>query len=452
MANDSEKESKSIGRNIFSERGGSFQQKTEKTQIPVSSDESSNKSIGRNIFSETGKPKQSDQPRDLGDDLKIIEKRPGGVADTKKESSSSSSKARVNALHVTQESVVFAQTQYDGSRYRLTNLQVIPIEIPAMSEEEMLAKKEDDRPQTIKRLQYEAVDKVFTRAGVSKKDPLIVSSLNGEKIIVKQSYIQNVPAELIELNLPNYIKSPFGDNTSRYEFLSLNSDGMNHDVLAAIVDNSLFFGTQSFLQTAGIECKILDIDKMAVVNLYHESVKPPFGTISCVIDIGNDVSTILIIPNGKEELYIRNIDFTYNQFRKMLQKNRDISMAETEEMIKNRNFYDYITTAFEAETTENLNQHYGVKKYVIIQLMRELQKTFSYYSQQNQNKTPSKIYVTGRALEMNKFSQFINKNTDIPCEPLDAAGFFLADSGIMEYAKEKESVAYVALGLALRYE
>ena len=191
---------------------------------------------------------------------------------------------------------------------------------------------------------------------------------------------------------------------------------------------------------------------MALVNLYSESVKPPDGTVSCIIDISYDHSHIIIVPSGKEELYIRNIDFTYNTFRKTLQKNRDITLAETEEMIKNRNFYDYITSAFEAETTENLNQHFPVKKYVRMQFLRELQKTFQYYSQQNMNKIPSRIYITGKALEMNKFAQFVNKNTDIPCEKLDVTGFFSGDVSVTEQAKEKESDAYVAIGLALRYE
>jgi len=95
-------------------------------------------------------------------------------------------------------------------------------------------------------------------------------------------------------------------------------------LLVSIVDSKVFFELQGILYASGVECKILDIDKMALLNLYQESVNPPLGTVACIIDIGENSSNIIIVPNGNEELYVRSIDFTSNQFRKMLQKNREI--------------------------------------------------------------------------------------------------------------------------------
>lgn len=452
MTEDSKNESKSIGRNIFAESkgGGVFKESAKPASAVQKQEDAKPKSIGRNIFSEVP---ESPSPKISGkdEDLKIIEKSTTDFKDTKTKKSPGVSQGTVNALHISNESVSFAQSVYDGLKYKLTNLQVVPIELPPITEENMLKEKED-KVALINKLKLEAIDKVFNRAGVSKTDPLIVCSMNGPKIILKQIQIKDTPVENIEMELPTLVKSPFNQLMSRYEYVILDSDGMNHNVLVCIADSSVFFETQGILANAGIECKIMDVDKMALVNLYNESVRPPEGTVSCIIDISYDHSHIIIVPNGKEELYIRNIDFTYNTFRKTLQKNRDITLAETEEMIKNRNFYDYITSAFEAETTENLNQHFSVKKYVRMQFLRELQKTFQYYSQQNMNKIPSRIYITGKALEMNKFAQFVNKNTDIPCEKLDVTGFFSGDISVIEHAKEKESDAYIAIGLALRYE
>jgi Tfp pilus assembly PilM family ATPase len=452
MTEDSKKESKSIGRNIFAEgKGGDLFKNADKGKPSAQKpEEPKPKSIGRNIFSEVP---QSPSPKISGkdDDLKIIEKSTSDFKDKKTKKSSSDAQATINAIHISDDVVSFAQSVYDGMKYKLTNLQVAPIELPPITEENVLKDKED-KSAVINKLKLEAIDKVFNRAGVSKTDPLIVCSMNGPKIILKQIHIKDTPVEKIEAELPTLVKSPFNQIMSRYEYEIIDSDGMNHNVLVCIADSSVFFETQGILVNAGIECKIMDVDKMALVNLYHESVRPPEGTVSCIIDISYDHSHIIIVPSGKEELYIRNIDFTYNTFRKTLQKNRDITLAETEEMIKKRNFYDYITSAFEAETTENLNQHFPVKKYVRMQFLRELQKTFQYYSQQNLNKIPSRIYITGKAIQMNKFAQFVNKNTDIPCEKLDITGFFSGDVSVIEQAKEKESDAYIAIGLALRYE
>ncbi len=454
MTEDPKKESKSIGRNIFAEaKSGAPKDRAEsakKENYPPKTDYDKPKSIGRNIFSETP-GKISPTPVDTGtEELKIIEKSSGDF--TSKERKEPGAANTVNALYISNENVVLAQTSYDGYKYKLTGLQIAPVEFPSITEDNLLNKEKEDKDSLIRRLQIEAVDKVFTRAKVSKTDPHIVSSLNGPKIILKQIFVQNTPPENIEAELPSLVKSPFNQALSRYEHVVLNSDGMNHNVLVCIADSTLFFGTQGILASSGVECKILDIDKMAVVNLFNESVKPPEGSVSCIIDINYDHSHILIVPNGSEELYVRNIDFNFNTFRKTLQKNRDITLAETDDMIKNRNFYDYLTSTFEAETTENLNQHFSVKKYIRMQFLRELQKTFQYYSQQNLNKIPSKIYITGKAIGMNKFAQFVNKNTDIPCEILDITGFFSGDVSVLDYAKGYESEIYIALGLALRYE
>ncbi|MBN2790435.1 MAG: pilus assembly protein PilM [Candidatus Delongbacteria bacterium] len=450
MTDDPQNESKSLGRNIFAENKPPISEK--KVEIKTNEDQqpSESRSIGRNMFSEPLKEQSSAAGEsgefEIRESSSLLDK----TSKKSKPVKSSGKSKLINALHITDENVVFAQTFYDGANYKLSNLQVVPIELPKLTEENVFKDKEDPIIAR-KRLQLEAINRVFSNAGVSKNDPHIVSALTGNKIIIKEVFLKNTPEENIEIELPKVLQSPF-DAFSRYEYLKLSSTGTDHRILASIVDSKIFFGYQSFLNSAEVECKILDIDKMALINLYNESVNPPIGTVACIIDIGEDSSNIIIVPNGNEELYIRSIDFTGSQFRKMLQKNRDISSEETEEMLRTRNFYDYITKAFEAETTENLNQHYGVKKYIRMQLLRELQKTFQYYSGQNHNKIPTKIYVTGKAVGMNKFPQFITKNTDIPCEYLDVAGFFEGDGNMIKYANETQDVCYTCLGLALRYE
>ncbi|MDA3839108.1 MAG: pilus assembly protein PilM [Candidatus Delongbacteria bacterium] len=448
MTNDPQNDSKSLGRNIFAENKAPLSTKKEENKKTEEQQPSKEKSMGRNMFSEPAK----DLAESGNDEFNIIEDTSPNKINTsaKKVSKSLGKSKEINAIHITDKNIIFAQTFYDGSIYKLINLQVVPIELPKLTEENVFKDKEDPEI-AIKRIQLEAIEKVFNRAGVSKNNPLIVSALSGKNIIVKEVFLKNTPEENIELELPSALPSPF-DAFSKYEYEVLSSTGTEHRLLASIVDSKLFFGLQSILITAGVECKILDVDKMALINLYQESVNPPIGTVACIIDIGENSSNIIIVPNGNEELYIRSIDFTNDQFQKMLQKNRDISSEETVKMLKTRNFYDYITKAFESETTENLNQHYPVKKYIRMQLLRELQKTFQYYSGQNHNKIPSKIYITGKAVGMYKFSQFITKNTDISCETLDVAGFFEGDEVVKNYAKETQEASYICLGLALRYE
>ncbi|MCK5760437.1 MAG: pilus assembly protein PilM [Candidatus Delongbacteria bacterium] len=455
MSDDPQNDSKSLGRNIFAENKAPINTRKEEVK-KVKEEPPQAKSLGRSMFSDPNAGQDSIE--DKSREFEIIEDKPlSDPEPVKKEKKKKNKKGKpagkskkINAIHVSNENVIFAQTFYDGFSYKLINLQVVPIELPQLTADNVFKDKEDPEI-AIKKLQLQAIDSVFKKAKVSKSDPFIVSVMDGKNIIVKEAFVKNTPEENIEFELPKVLPSPF-DTFSKYEYVTLSTTGTDHRVLASIVDSKVFFGMQSILSAAGVDCEVLDIDKMAMINLYQESVDPSVGSIGCIIDIGEHCSHIIIIPNGNEELYVRNIDFTYNQFKKMLQKNRDISSNETDDMIRTRNFYDYITKAFESETTENLNQHYPVKKYITMQLLRELQKTFQYYSGQNHNKVPTKIYITGKAVNMGKFPQFITKNTDIACEHLDIADFFEGDDTLKIYAKEKLDVAHVCLGLALRYE
>ena len=125
MTNDSKKESKSIGRNIFAEsKYDLFKDKPDPTQSQpaVLKDDGVSKSIGRNIFLETQQqPTSSSKQGSEVEDLKIIEKSTRDFKEKKSTTTVGSKQSRINAIHITNDNVVFAQTIYDGVKYKLTN-------------------------------------------------------------------------------------------------------------------------------------------------------------------------------------------------------------------------------------------------------------------------------------------------------------------------------------------
>ena len=301
MTNDPQNDSKSLGRNIFAENKAPLN--TKKEEVKKAEDKPSDtKSIGRNMFSDP--IKSENQAKEKSGEFNIIEnKSPAAKKPPRKKKGKSSGKSkRINAIHISDNNVVFAQTFYDGLNYKLVNLQVSPIEFGQITEDNVFKTKED--PEIARRkLQLQAIDKVFKRAGVSKNDPMIVTSLDGRDVTVKEVFVKNTPEESIEFELPKLMQSPF-EGFSQYEYIPLTSNGTDHRLLASIADNKAIMRIRSFFHTAGIECEVLDIDKIALINLYQESVDPPIGSIGCIIEIGEDFSHIIIVPNGNEELII----------------------------------------------------------------------------------------------------------------------------------------------------
>lgn len=366
---------------------------------------------------------------------------------------SSSGSQMITALYITDKFVSLVQTYYDKLVYTINKADFENIKKPEITEENMLKgiSKEDKIAAVI-----DTIEVLLERNGIDKKNTRFVTGLTG-KNIVKQLKINGKSELEIPLELPRLLLSPFEPSLSQYVYEVLNTkvneeDIQEFDVLACVFNNSDFFELQGILAASGIESNIMDIDTIALVNLYLESINPEPDKLNCIIDIGEENSSIIIHANNENGLYIRTLDFTYNSFRKILAKNRDFSEAEAEEMIQNRNFYDYLTKTFEQETTENLNNHYSVKNYIKRELISELSRTFQFYSRQNNNKYPAQIYVTGLGSRMKNFVSFLVSNLDIKCAELDITGFLMGNEVLLKKISENTVQYYKTLGLALRYE
>ena len=420
------KDSRSIGRNIFAEKN------EEKLQV--------DKSITSEFLNVN---KRAESEKD--EELLIVEE---SMSEKNGQMGKIAESQSIVALDVSDDYVVLIETLYHDGSYDLKNLEIEKIEKIQISEDNMFQERTDDDLLAGK---IEAVDRVFAKAGLVKEEIEVVCALKGKNIIVKQVEVRNKEVEEIEAELPNVLPTPFDDPFSKYEYVLLKSKMKNHTVLASVVESKIFFDMQSFLATAQLECRILDLGVMAVINLYLASVKPGKSEIACILDVGKTDSHIIICSAGDEEIYIRNLDFNFDSLVRIVAKNRDITPLEAEEMVKSRNFYDYMTKAYEEETSENLNKLYSVKDYIKRQLMTELQKTFSYYTKKNDFAFPKKIFVTGMGTEIGKFAGFIVKTMDISCEILDVCAPFGGNVSLLETMNEKKGLVYLAAGLSLRY-
>lgn len=397
------------------------------------------------------KPKPKKRKRTpVKKNLKIRKKTP----DVLKTKEGSSSKDNIVALHINSEVVAIVQTKFDGINYTIQKVQLTPIVMPEITEENVFS--QDDPEATLYNLQLEAIENCFSSAGISKNSPNIVSSIPGQ-CVLEPLTVKNKTVEEIDDILPDLVQSPVDRMSSKYEYSYLRSttdpNGLiEHKILAAVVEQSAFFQVNGMLNAAEVECNILDLDVMAVVNLYLESVKPSKGMTSCILDIGHDYSSIIIHSNLDGDIYKRNLDFTFKSMTRMLAKNRNIPIIQAEQMLYNTNFYDYMTKAFEMETEENLNKLYPIKDYIKTKLINELQKTFQFYVSKNPTRIPSKIYITGKGAEVKNFLNFLEKTTDINCEVLDVSDFFEGREDLKMILKSNYSKVYKAVGLSLRYE
>ncbi len=406
--------------------------------------------LGRNLFS--NKP-----TNDLIDEKNIEEVKERKIDGKKKKIISKpkrtkSSKKDVIALHISEKNIVVLVLYFDGMSYTIKDIEIKDLRLPEVTDATVL--KDIDVDKELHILKVNAINGIFEKLRLSKKDNFIVSSISGKNVVVKQLTVSGEEYENINANLPNLMMTPFGKVITLYEHLLLDvieSDtDVKYEILGSAVANDLFVSSINLLEECGIDCNILELDIMSVVNLYTESVLPEAGVANCILDIGDESSNIYIHSNGKEPLFIRNLDFTYNSFRSRLSKNREISIAEADDMINSERFFTFVTKAFENKTTENLNKHYSIKEYINRSLLLELQKTIQFYSRSNEGLLPKSIYITGKGIEINEFAQFITKSMDFRCENMDIHTFLTGDIFLKNIVNDNASIVYKALGLALR--
>ncbi|NOR45416.1 MAG: hypothetical protein GQ534_07500, partial [Candidatus Delongbacteria bacterium] len=118
MTNDPQNDSKSLGRNIFAENKAPLSTKKEEVKEVEEQQPPKEKSLGRNMFSQPTKDQAVESGNsefDIIENTSLNNKKPS----TKKVSKSSAKSKQINAIHISEKNVVFAQTFYDGVSYKL---------------------------------------------------------------------------------------------------------------------------------------------------------------------------------------------------------------------------------------------------------------------------------------------------------------------------------------------
>ncbi|MBN1969497.1 MAG: pilus assembly protein PilM [Candidatus Delongbacteria bacterium] len=368
-----------------------------------------------------------------------------------KKSKSRSEITQICAVFVDKKNAVIVLNEFDGRHYFLKKMLVTPVDYPIITEEN-LGKELTD--QDIFNLKVEALKKGLDLLNINRKNTIFVSGVGGQSM-VEQFKFTGIYEDQIHEKVKNSIMMPF-ENNGRVECLVLGTEqgqnGLAYNVLGVAIDNRNFFEALGLINSTGIECEIMDIEVISLLNLFIFSEKPDNNKVHCILDIGDEVSNIIIYSEKNGGIFKRNLEFTYSGLIKMISKNRDITKSEAIELVESTNFYTFITKAFEMETQENLNKQFPVKNYIRESLLGEIQKTFQYYSSKLSNQMPSMVYICGMGNILKDFDNFFSKTADIKAKHMDILANFKGSNEIKKYAQDNSHIIYKALGLSLRHD
>ena len=236
-----------------------------------------------------------------------------------------------------------------------------------------------------------------------------------------------------------------------YAILDSNTSGNNVDVFITAVKKDIVNSIQNTLTEANLNLKILDIDYLALLNLFEFNYPELKDKTVALIDIGGRYSTINVCLNGTM-LFSTNIPIggrliaedLSKQFKTTISERdlcdiENIKIAEAEnntqtvntvklETTDNANILNKnsLDTSLSTLTNDSFQKTVTTKESLTESLDKQIEKIandlirqLKYYWESGSPESIEKIFITGGGVYWKNINRIFSKKFNIECETLD---------------------------------
>lgn len=233
-------------------------------------------------------------------------------------------------------------------------------------------------------LVVDAIQKLNDEAGIKNNN--YATSVSGHSVIIKKIQMPVMSgedlAESIQWEAEQYI--PFDINDVRLDYLVL-SDAMGDsmDVLLVAVKRDKVNDYVSLISQTGKTPALVDVDAFAVQNAYEVNYDLDHGKVVALVNMGAGVTNINILSHGST-VFWRDISFGGNQFNEALQREYNLSYAQSERL----------------KQGEQVDGHSAADARPILdavsaEMAGEIQKTFDFFSATSTEGSVDEMVISG---------------------------------------------------------
>ncbi len=174
-------------------------------------------------------------------------------------------------------------------------------------------------------------------------------------------------------------------------------DDQTNGILVAAT-RSLVVSRNQLIRKASLNCVLLDVNSLALLNCFTECEKPESDVTFGVLDIGSKFMN-LVISNDKALPFVRDIPNASDKVIDHIAEQTEITPAEVRALLRNRNsLSDDILKALKAASA---------------MLAADIRDSLRYYMSQDGN-TVDKLYVCGGFAQTRGLVELLGN--DLPCE------------------------------------
>lgn len=276
------------------------------------------------------------------------------------------------------------------------------------------------------------------------KRKMVSVALWGTSVISKRIAIPMMDEKLvagqIRWEAEQYIPFDINEVNIDYKILrQFQTSPETMDILLVAARQDIAFLYQDIVQSAGLECSVIDVSGFALANCYLNGWGAQKGQTVALLNLGAAISNFIVIENG-EVIFCRDIPAGGLTYTTEIHKAMGMSMEEAEAM----KISACSGGAAPEEVTKILQTTHEV-------LAEEVQSSVDFFVNTTPGLPVQQCFVTGGASRTLGLLPFISKQTKLSCEGLDPFRNIKVGGNMgSAFVNEVRDFAAIAVGLGLR--
>ena len=339
----------------------------------------------------------------------------------------------VMGLDIGSSSIRLVQLSRHGPDYRIDHFAIEPL-LPGVIVEKSV--------QDIEAIS-DAIRAAVRNSGSSSR--FCAVAVSGSAVFTKTI---SLPANLAEADIESqvqieanqYIPYPLDEISLDFEVLGpspRNADMV--DILLAASKNENVESRQDALESLGLKAKVVDVESFAIANAF-ELIREREGIRSTetigIFDIGNDLSTLLILRNGRV-VYTRDHPFGGNQLTEEIMRRYDMTPEQASFFARGEPGPEN----FEEEVLEPF----------MLNVVHQISRALQFYSSSAEFSNIRTIYLSGSVASIKGLAEVVEQELGMKAAIADpVTGLEVAPNVAVAALQRNASNLMVAMGLALR--
>jgi type IV pilus assembly protein PilM len=213
---------------------------------------------------------------------------------------------------------------------------------------------------------------------------LAVCGVGGPEVVVRDFKFPTLPPEEIEgaVALEASQVCPFNTEDSDIDYQLISNEGGGVAGILVAATNSLIKRKVQLAREASLDCVLMDVDGLALLNCFSELEKTEPGQTIAVLNVGSSYTTLAIMGDNRWP-FIRDITYAGDDIVKQIAAENDMSLEAVREIL-----FGDSTAAPQTKLHDSLEK--ACKKLIV-----DVTETSRYYKTQEKSAAFEKLFVCG---------------------------------------------------------